>query len=356
MVEERVREIRLNPIIPIESVLIASARGARPVTKHESFEPDRRTRVDGCPFCSGNEDQTPEESLREPDSKEWQIRVVRNLYPVLDDDHNLPGYELGMHRVIEGYGRHEVVIDHRNHGIQIYQMDAAHIGAILVVYRERMKKLYQSAAGHSYVLIFKNYGPASGGSIAHTHSQIIAMPIIPANVEIEISSSRKLYSQYERCIFCMLIDENLSYETTVYDPTDGPVHRSIEVGRYIVDKNESFVAIKPFASRFPWEIHILPRIHSHDFRKVTDAECMDFAILLQRVMARLQVLLGVVQYNFFLHSAPAKMTEADHQACFHWHLEICPRTTIPNGFELGSGLAINTLSPEEAVRRLREAD
>lgn len=356
METHNVREIRLNPVIPMESVLIASASGNKPKKRHDEFQLDVREHVAECQFCRGNEHLTPEEIVQSPKDGDWQIRVVRNLFPILDDDYSLPDYELGLHRVIDGYGRHEVIIDHANHGIQLCEMEPAHLQALFIVYRERMKRLYDTSDSHKFVLVFKNFGPASGGSIAHTHSQVIAMPIIPANVEMEIESSRNLYKSFGRCIFCVLIDENLSHETTVFDTARREQKRKIEVGNYFVDQNDSFVAIKPFASRYPWEMHILPRSHSHDYRTISDQECLDLGNLLRRIMARLRSLLGVVQYNYFLHSAPAGMSEPTEWQCFHWHLEICPRTTIPNGFELGSGLAINTLPPEEAVAQLRAVE
>jgi len=240
---ERIREIRINPIIPVESVLIVTERGNRPEKKAEPLILDRRSRVEGCQFCRGDEHQT--------------------------------------------------------------------------------------------------------------HSQIIAMPVIPANVEMEIFSSRKYFQEQGNCIFCTLMDERLTYEGIIYDKDSGELKKRIEVEQYIVDRGDRFIAIKPFASRFPWEVHILPKQHSHDYRSISDTDCLDLATVLRRVMLRLQAILGVVQYNYFLHSAPAHFTTAGCEASFHWHLEICPRTTVPNGFELGSGLAINTVSPEKAAEQLR---
>jgi UDPglucose--hexose-1-phosphate uridylyltransferase len=126
------------------------------------------------------------------------------------------------------------------------------------------------------------------------------------------------------------------------------------VGQYVIERGKKFIAIKPFASRFEWEIHILPLQHQADFTKVEDADLDDFAQVLQRSMARLDAVIGGAQYNFFLHSQPRNANDADCVNSYHWHLEICPRTSIPTGFELGSGLAVNTISPEEAAQQLRE--
>jgi len=353
MSTERVREIRINPICPAESVLIATERGDRPEKKPEPVVLDRRPLVQDCHFCRGNENQTPAEILRLPEGAEWQMRVVRNLYPVFGDDRIQSDLNLGIHHVIDGYGQHEVIIDHSNHGIQLCEMELSHIASLFGLYRDRMSRLYSANDSHRYVLVFKNFGPAAGGSIAHTHSQIIAMPVIPANVELELAGSLSHYREFGRCIFCTLIDETLTYEGTVYDRVSGELRKRIEVERYIVERGDSFVAVKPFASRFAWEIHILPRQHGHDYRSISDPECLDLAGVVRRVMLRLQAVLGSVQYNYFLHSAPGLLETPEWASSFHWHLEICPRTTVPNGFELGSGLAINTVSPEKAAEQLR---
>lgn len=347
------REIRINPIIPAESVLIATERGNKPERKIDPPQIDRRNHADDCPFCPGNEDQTPTEILKIPTEGQWQLRVVKNLYPVFGDESSPSDVNIGIHHVISGYGRHEVIIDHASHGILLGEMAVEHISDLFSLYRDRMTALYNTNDKHTYVLVFKNFGPASGGSIAHTHSQVIAMPVIPANVEMELANSLNYYRRHQECIFCALIDDSRHYEATVYDRLSGKQSRHIETGQYIIEKNDSYVAIKPFASRFPWEVHILPIIHSHDFQGITDRECDDLAGLLQRVMLRIENVLGMVQYNYFIHSGPAYPASAQYQASFHWHLELCPRTSIPNGFELGSGLAINTVSPEMAVERLR---
>jgi UDPglucose--hexose-1-phosphate uridylyltransferase len=347
-----IREIRVNPIIPAESVLIATARADRPAESETQWQLDQRSMVPACPFCPGNEHQTPPPILQRPEHGPWSIRSVRNLYPVFGDERSLPELRLGMHRIIDGYGHHEVIIDHPNHGIQIAEMGRDHLELLFTVYQQRMVDLYRVPGKHRYVLVFKNFGPASGGSIAHTHSQIIAMPVIPANVDMELAASRSHLRATGNCIFCALIDEDLRYDATLFDRQTGEQRRSIAVSDYVIEANDSCVAIKPFASRYPWEIHVLPRRHDHDYRNSSPVEIGDLAQVVQRVMQRLAAVLGVVQYNFFLHSAPGH--EGGHWArSFHWHLEICPRTAVPNGFELGSGLAINTLSPEQAAATLR---
>lgn len=350
---ENIREIRINPIIPAESVLITTERGNRPEMKKDPILLDRRPFVDDCPFCPGNEIKTPEEIVRLPPESDWAMRVVKNLYPAFGDDSDSSSFTVGVHNIINGYGRHEVIIDHPQHGIRIDEMSEGHIAELLQLYRDRMSALYSENDNHTYVMVFKNFGPASGGSIAHTHSQVIAMPVIPSNVEMEITSSLDFYRQNHRCIFCTLIDENLTYEATLHDKSKGRFKRRISIGDYVVDENDRFIAIKPFASRYPWELHILPKEHSHDYRNISNEDCTSLASLLKNIMARLEAVIGPVQYNYFLHSSPGDSRCTLCTESFHWHLEICPRTSIPNGFEIGSGLTVNTVSPEKAAERLR---
>ncbi len=349
-----IREIRINPIVPSESVLVATARGMRPKKAEAPVERDTRPHVETCPFCRGNEHMTPPQIARYPQQADWEIRIVENLYPVLGDDgQQQSNFSFGLQHTIDGYGRHEVIIDHHQHGITLQDMSAGHIALLFGAYQERMQQLYRSDERIRYVLAFKNFGPAAGGSIPHTHSQIIATPVVPENVQTEVMHSRTFFDKNHHCIFCALIDEALTFEATLYARETGEVRRKINVGQYVVERGKKFIAIKPFASRYEWEIHILPLQHQADYLNTGADDLADFARVLQRSMARLDAVLGGAQYNYFLHSLPHGPSFADCATSYHWHLEICPRTSIPTGFELGSGLFVNTVSPEEAAEKLR---
>lgn len=350
---DSIREIRINPVVPGESVLVSTARGMRPRKAEDPAPRDTRKHVDKCPFCTGNEHMTPPTVAASPDEGEWQVRVVENLYPVLGDDSHSPNLVFGLQQAIDGYGRHEVIIDHPQHGIALHDMSDAHLTRLIGVYRDRIRALYEADPRIQYVLVFKNFGPAAGASIPHTHSQVIAMPVVPENVHNEVISSRQYFDTHRQCIFCSLIDEALTFEATIYDRESGAIRRRINVGQYVVERGEHFVAIKPFASRYEWEIHILPLRHESDFLRICDAEREDLARVLRRTMARLDAVIGGAQYNFFLHSLPHSAEFSNCQDSYHWHLEICPRTSIPTGFELGSGLFVSTISPEDAAAQLR---
>ena len=350
-----VREIRINPIVPSESVLVATARGMRPKKTEEPAPRTARRHVETCPFCTGNEAMTPPVIAAYPAETNWEIRIVENLYPVLGDDRSTPNLSFGLQQTIDGYGRHEVIIDNPRHDAALHEMSEAHLALLFGVYRNRMEQLYRSDARLRYVLVFKNFGPAAGASIAHTHSQVIAMPVVPDNVQAEVINSRAFYRRNHRCIFCSLIDEALTFEATIYDRDSGEIRRKISVGQCVVERGRKFIAIKPFASRYEWEVHILPLQHQSDFLRLPQDDLADLARVLRRTMARLDAVLGGAQYNYFLHSLPHDVECSDCEASYHWHIEICPRTSIPTGFELGSGLFVNTVAPEAAAERLRAA-
>ncbi|WP_455222882.1 galactose-1-phosphate uridylyltransferase [Kaarinaea lacus] len=354
--EREVREIRLDPIVPTESVLVSTVRNQRPRKKEEPAPRDTRAHVKECPFCVGNEQITPPTIAEYQDEDHWTIRIVENLYPVLSESVQGTIFSGGLRQAIDGYGRHEVIIDHNHHGIAIHEMSDVHLGNLFTAYQTRMKELYQSDPRLRYVLVFKNFGPAAGASIPHTHSQMIALPVIPENVQAEVHFSATYYRQHHHCVYCALINDALSFTATIYDSETGESQRKLHVDTYVVEKSEHFIAVKPFASRFEWEMHILPLNHEADFINASQDMLRDFAEVFRKTMARLDAVLGGAQYNYFLHTLPHNFSEQDYQHSYHWHLEICPRTSIPSGFELGSGLHVNTVSPEQAAKQLREVD
>lgn len=349
-----IREIRINPILPDESVIVTTERGKRPKKEEVPLIYDAREHDEACPFCRGNEAMTPPSIIQVPEIGDWQLRIIKNLYPMLGDDRQSTNFNFGMHQVFSGYGRHDVIVDHPNHGIQIYEMSEEHLSLLFLTYHRRAERLYQNDNRLKYVLIFKNFGPAAGASIKHTHSQIISTPVVPRNLQAEILTGNRFYQENQRCIFCDIIDEALTFEVTLYDKESREMKRKISVGQFVIERSERFIAIKPFASRYEWEMHILPLKHQADFLGTSQEDLADLARLFKKVMARLNAVLGgAPQYNFFFHSLPHSSEYAENVSAFHWHIEICPRTSISTGFELGSGFFVNTIAPEDAAERLR---
>jgi len=141
MADDTVREIRINPIVPSESVLVATARGMRPRKQEETIKRDTREHVETCPFCKGNEDKTPSTIVAFPNEKDWRVRIVENLFPILGDDSEEAAINFGLQQAINGYGRHEVIIDHFKHGISVYEMSEEHLQMLFGAYC----KLYERA-------------------------------------------------------------------------------------------------------------------------------------------------------------------------------------------------------------------
>jgi UDPglucose--hexose-1-phosphate uridylyltransferase len=327
-------ELRKDPIIG-RWVIISTERGKRP-TDFASVPPAKRSNF--CPFCYGNETKTPPEvyALREPgtqkDTPGWSVRVVPNKFPALQIEGELNRQGEGIYDKMNGIGAHEVIIETPDHNKTISDLDEDYIGDVLSTYRERILDLKKDRR-FKYIVVFKNHGEAAGASLEHTHTQLVAMPIIPKRVIEEIEGARKYYDFKERCIFCDIVAQEINDDVRV------------------VSSNESFLAIEPFAARFPFETWILPKTHEPAFEEIGRNEIMHLARLLKEILSKINAALNNPPYNFILHTLPL---QGDNRNWYHWHLEIMPKLTKVAGFEWGSGFYINPTAPEEAARYLRE--
>ena len=327
-------ELRKDPIIG-RWVIISTERGKRP-TDFASVPPAKRSNF--CPFCYGNETKTPPEvyALREPgtdkDTPGWSVRVVPNKFPALQIEGELNRQGEGIYDKMNGIGAHEVIIETPDHNKTISDLDEDYIADVLSTYRERILDLKKDRR-FKYIVVFKNHGEAAGASLEHTHTQLVAMPIIPKRVIEEIEGARKYYDFKERCIFCDIVAQEINDDVRV------------------VSSNESFLAIEPFAARFPFETWILPKTHEPAFEEIGRNEIMHLARLLKEILSKINAALNNPPYNFILHTLPL---QGDNRNWYHWHLEIMPKLTKVAGFEWGSGFYINPTAPEEAARYLRE--
>jgi UDPglucose--hexose-1-phosphate uridylyltransferase len=265
-----------------------------------------------------------------------------------------------MYQVATGYGAHEVAVDSPEHEVYLEQQPLDQVARIVETWRERHADLEKDPK-LKYVLVFKNHGKAAGASLAHPHSQIIATTVIPDVLKAKLLSARAHYQDGEGCIWCRLIEQLLYYETKIYNP-DGTVLAQINQRDLLIAENEKFIAYIPFAARMPYEIHLMPKHHSHSFLQVDADERPQLAKILKLVLSKVNKLLGNPPYNFYIHSAPnlsVRPRTGDYttiQADFHWHIEILVRTTIWAGFEQGSGIYINPLNPTLAARYLAETE
>ena len=328
-------ELRKDPITG-RWVIISSERGRRPSDFQEA-PPKRKGGF--CPFCAGNEKVTPPEILayREtgtaPNTPGWSLRVVANKFPALKIEGNLDKTGIGLFDKMNGIGAHEVIIETPLHDTNISNLPERKIEDIIWAYRDRVVDLKKDAR-FQYILIFKKEGEAAGASLEHSHSQLIALPVIPRQVFEEIEGSRLYYNYKERCIYCDIVRQEMYAEE-----------------RSVVE-NEHFLALTPFAARFPFETWIIPKNHNSCFDEAQPWEYSSLARILKNVLLRIDKVLNVPPYNYIIHTCPLRSQMREY---YHWHLEIMPKLVRIAGFEGGSGFYINPTSPEEAAKFLREA-
>jgi len=312
-----VPELRRDPITG-RWVIISTERGKRPT----SFTAvSKRVAAKMCPFCPGHEDSTPPE-----------IMAYRKPGTELIIEGNLNREPKGIYDKMNGIGAHEVIIETSDHARDMVDMTDEEVRDVFWVYRERMIDLERDMR-FKYILVFKNHGEAAGASLEHAHSQLIATPIIPKRVAEEINGAKRYYDFKERCIFCDIVGQELMDQERV------------------VKDHDAFLAIQPFASRFPFETWIIPKTHQSSFLEVSDADVMTLARAMKDTLARLKIALNDPPFNYMLHTRPVSR---EHHEYFHWHVEIIPKLTRVAGFEWGSGFYINPTTPEESAAYLRD--
>jgi len=328
-------------------VIIAAERSKRPDDFRPGRPDERKPPRSGgfCPFCPGNEAKTPAEiyAVRgagsAPATSGWKVRVVPNKFPALSRGEPPLRERQGIFEFMEGVGDHEVVIETPDHDRDMGDWPASHLAEVLDTYRQRLRAL-ESEPAAKYIQLFKNKGPEAGASLGHPHAQIVAMPIIPRQIKEEIYSAERFHARTGECIFCRTILEERA------------------AAARLVLANGQFCVFAPFASRFPFEMRIVPLRHGPAFSAVRDEELAGLSEILKAALTRLKSAAADPPYNLVLHQSPqpgqASKTWPQIDALFHWYLEILPVLTHVAGFEWGTGYYINPVSPEDAARFLRE--
>lgn len=319
-------------------VVIASERGDR-VDSFCQGGPSFSLDEADCPFCPGNEDMTPQEVFtlrppgRSPNDDGWQVRVIPNKFPAF----TLKGLEgedgrvkEGLHESSPAEGIHEVIINTPDHLRGLSLMEPPEIEMILATYLVRLASLKAYPHLKSSIVII-NHGQKSGASMEHPHSQLFGMANEIPLLKTEMATAKLYFEDKGRCIYCDIVQEEAQAKERVLLESD------------------HFLSFLPFASRFPFEIWVLPKRHAKDFESLTEEEKGDLAILLKRVTHKIQVGLNDPSYNLYIHSDGFDDGAGGY---YHWHIEMIPRLTTLAGFEMGSGMMINIASPEKAVKIL----
>lgn len=298
-------------------VVIAEDRGKRP----HQFASQKTVKPDACVFCPGNEAQTPPELYRSEKDGKWQIRVVHNKFSAVDPKGDPKIQTHNQYYTFAGdHGEHEIVVETPNHNKNFGDLSIDEMREVMKTYALRLNALYKDA-DDKYVCLFRNQGREAGASIEHPHSQLISFAMMPPVVAEKLEAMKKFPS----CPYCSIIQKEKD-----------SLRRCFE--------NDSFVAFTPYASRFNYEIWIMPKKHIKRFDDFDDALYNEFCSIMKMIVQKLE---GIeVAYNIEWYYAP-------NGEDLHFHVEIAPRIALWAGFEVGFGIEINTISPEAAARFYR---
>lgn len=242
--------------------------------------------------------------------------------------------QTGIHDSITGFGYHEVIIEHPRHDRHIALLKTVEVEQILMAYLQRYRQILLDKRIET-IVIFKNHGIKAGTSLEHPHSQLAGLPIVPFHVGMRLKVASDYFKQNQKCMFCVVLEDEL------------------EVKERLILASEHFIAFVPYAALSPFHIWIFPRRHFSCFSRIAPEELKDLALVLQQVLAKLYWGLGNPDYNFIIRSSPTSETET---AYYHWYISIVPRVSRTAGFELGTGMYINTALPDKSAQFLREVE
>ena len=319
-----------------EWVIIATERAKRP-EELKTIRPDVKplpVYSPTCPFCPGNENLAPAEFLRINGADgQWRARAVANKFAALSREGEPTRKVERSKRTINGVGIHDVIIEGPNHASTTALLPDDNVTSILTAYKRRFDEI-SGDPRITQITIFKNHGTAAGASLEHPHSQLIASPVISHQVRDRMFEALRHYDEFGECIFCQVIAEEIDENARIVLVTD------------------HFVVLEPFASPTPFTTHIYPRRHMASFGDVNAEELADLGHTLRTLLGKLYFGLNNPDFNYTVRTAPSENAGVKY---YHWHISVIPRLTRVAGFELGSGMFINTVLPEAAAQFLRNA-
>ena len=329
-------EIRKHYFLP-EYCIIAEERGKRPSDFADGAggigQMGQGSGPENCAFCAGSEEKTPpagavyKEGRIFADTKEkrvtnWDFRCFQNLYPALSP---IPAFsELSDtgEDAKPGFGFHEVIVESPVHGKKLSDFSAAELSELMQVYRDRLCH-YRAHENIRYVSLFKNSGEAAGASLDHPHSQLLALPLLPPLFETELQAIGK----EEKCPYCTLLEKE---------------KESVR----LIRENSEFVAFAPYYSKSPFEVWILPKKHVSYLGDCSKEILSGLGEMIGYVLDSYGKVLGNPSYNYMFY----QLFDAPE---YHLNLRILPRISLIAGFEMNTGIYINTVSPERAASYLR---
>ena len=282
-----------------------------------------------CPFCPGNESLTPAAVAVYTDRgifsdgkeiiRDWKIRIFPNLYAAVTATPKSPTTDWVA---ISGYGSHEVLVDSPRHQDSPADFSSQQMLLMLKVYKDRYN-FYRHMNGINYISLFKNHGAEAGASLSHTHSQLIALPIMPTLLMREIS----VISSSSICPYCKVVEREMS-------------------SNRLIIQNENWIQIAPFFSKTPYETWILPRGHISNLEALNSVQMEDLASIMSRALKSLRSLLNDPPYNYMIFQLPST---------YHFNIRIQPVLSRLAGFEKGTDIFINPMAPEQVAIEMRDA-
>jgi len=301
--------------------------------------------ADFCPFCPGEESSCPSDLLRYPEEKEhtanheWLVRCFPARSPNLRTEASDAVQGEGMYDFMDSVGAHEVLVHSPDHEKTFAAMNEKEILMVLQAYRSRITDLFEDKRFHC-VMISCDHGESTGSTLPHPHSQIMATARTPELLKKELEAAKDYYSMKERCVYCDLVrQETLSQKR-------------------IVSENENHIAVCPFGSRYPYEVWILPKTHQLNFAEQNDKQMENLAQTVKAVTSAARSALADPDYSLVLHNGPNLVKRTGYwetiEQDYHWHFEFIPSVLQSAGFESGSDLFLNPVSPERAAQEFRD--
>ena len=292
-------------------------------TREHGLDENRET----CPFCPGNEEATPPALESYNSDGRWLVRVISNRFPAFSGDGPFVVQHHGPVFIdAPANGIHEVLILSPSHDMTWADFSIIQTRLVMSTIRDRIEE-HQNTPGLRYSQAIVNSGREAGASIYHPHGQLMGIPIVPR----ELIEEQGNFSRFSGgCLLCVAMGTEESAKERLLQATDATV------------------TIAPYWSGSPYELLIIPRAHEGHLERSDEDTLTSIGVAIRDALKALRAHLGNVAYNVVFHSAPYRSTSP-----FHWHVHILPKLTTPAGFELGTGLYINVVSPEEAAKNLR---
>jgi len=303
-------EIRKDYLLD-QHVIITPSRLKRP----KDVKAEKVTKNSpNCPFCVDNLDKKNiVDRINKENSKKWQVVSINNIFPAVTLNNK------------KAYGKQEVIIETPDHGLDLADLSEKQIYTVLKMYSQRTKALSKNK-NLDYILCFKNHGVKAGASLKHSHSQVFASSIIPKELREETELAKDYKINNNSCVYCDVLKKEKESKRKVFE-----------------DKN--IASFTPYASKYHYEVWIFPKRHLDNITLLNKGELRSFAKVLKIITKKLQAL--NIDYNFFLHNVVSDTTQ-------HFYIKVQPRDSVWAGVELGSGLVINSISPEVAAKYYRE--